>query len=111
MRTFFGLIYSNHRPAKEGFQNILERYVEDGFIERAGAIDCMKLFWKKGLLALKGKLYSVKEGELASTPPEAWYDQGLYIFNWYARRNGKSNDINMLMNFLFTQRIIFLVRF
>lgn len=95
--AMYGEVYLDRWPTEDELAGIEQRYAELGFPGCAGAIDCMKLYWKNCPYRKKGQYLNRKESsKLAVVQCEAWCDHDLYCWHWYCGRPGTNNDINVL---------------
>lgn len=97
VRAIYVEVYLDRWPTAEELAVIEENYSEVGFPDCAGAIDCMKVFWKNCPFRKKGQYLNSKESsKIAVLQCEPWCDHELYCWHWYCCRPGTNNDINVL---------------
>ena len=93
----YGSTYLKRYPNVDEMDDITERFAIQGFPGCAGALDCMKLFWKNCPVQDKGQNLNPKgHSRLATIQCEAWCDYDLYFWHWYSGRSGTNNDLNVL---------------
>lgn len=89
--------FLNRRPTKQELSDIVNGYNGVGLPGCAGAIDCIKLYWKNCPFFDKGQYLNTKEStKLATISCEAWCDNDLYCWHWYPGRAGTNNDLTVL---------------